>query len=124
ATLHHNSGDTGNSRYDSSPRCGGPIVRAYFEPARVDPDNNDAFVPLVYPGDAVTVRARLISSMGTKRCRTNQQGRCRGPRSASQRRDPPATPALGFLQCRWCAPTLLACRVFIHSSTFTIATTM
>jgi hypothetical protein len=35
------------------PRCGGSIVRAYFEPAKVDPNNNDAFVPLDHPGDPV-----------------------------------------------------------------------
>jgi hypothetical protein len=27
------------------------VVRAYFEPAKVDPDINDAFVPFAHPGD-------------------------------------------------------------------------
>ena len=39
------------------PRCGGSIVRVYFELAKVDPDNNDGFVPFDHSGDPV-MRAR------------------------------------------------------------------
>src|SRR5437870_13486001 len=35
------------------PRCRGPIVRMYFDPTKIDPNNNDAFVPLDHPGDPV-----------------------------------------------------------------------
>jgi|SRR6516162_8089887 hypothetical protein len=39
------------------PRCGGSIVRVYLELAKIDPDNNDAFLPLEPPGTRSFERA-------------------------------------------------------------------
>jgi hypothetical protein len=39
------------------PRCGWAIVRVHLELAKVDPDNNDGFVPFDQSGDPV-MRAR------------------------------------------------------------------